>query len=140
MPSKRIDHRGHTGSLPPTTVIKVQHALNGSRLQAINETPRCIVERTVLLCLLLLRRVHFLRVEVDDLITGLDSRTVSLDGADAIFGLAGGFNFRLGRARVRFGGEAGRGDGGLREIDAESEGHNFRDVGVWPVDFDRDTE
>jgi len=48
LPTEGVDDTGNGGSLPSADEIKVQHALDGFRLQAVDECTRILIEEFVL--------------------------------------------------------------------------------------------
>ena len=135
-----VNHGSDGRRLASTRVVKVEHALDGTGLETVDERAGLSIEgpepRTAGLRL---------RLELDDVVRGLRALAIRVDRADGLVGVSHRRNLLdLGRgARGLDALEAtGGGVGGLAlgEVNAECEGDDLGDVGVGAEDTDRDTE
>ena len=138
MPAKGVDHGSNGRGLSSARVIKVEHALDGARLETIHERTRVGVERPV-------RRTSGTRalgLKVDDMVRRLRAFAIRVDRTNGIVALCDGGNLSWGC--IRLNGmkaiNANVGGLGLADVNAKSEGYDLSDVCVWAKDADRDAQ
>jgi hypothetical protein len=138
VPAKGINHGSNGRRLPAARIIKVEHALDGARLETIHERTGGGVERPV-------RRASSglaLGFKVDDMVRNLCSLAIRVDRTNGIGAVCDGGNLCWGC--IGLDGpkaiNANVGGVGLADVNAKSEGYDLSDVCVWAEDADRDAQ
>lgn len=136
-----VDHSSDGGGLTTAGVVEVQHTLDSTGLETVDEGAGVGIERpepgaTVL---------GDLGLEVDDVVGCLGTLTIGVDGTNSLIGVRDGSDLvtlrRRGSGLDALQSASGSIGGlALREVDAESEGDNLGNVGVGTEDADGDTQ
>ena len=136
--SEGVDHGSDRGGLSATREVKVEHSLDSTGLETKDERSGVLIERPV-------RRstgdgVPGSVLERDDVVAGLVSGPVGLDGTETFGSVRDGRRGLLTRLELL----GDRGDGRLGlvrlSLDSESHGDNVGDVGLGTKDLDLDAE
>ena len=140
MSTEGIDHGSNTWGAPSTRIIKVQHPLDSTGLQSIDQAAGGIIERPVPRS----RTRLALLIKTDDLVVGLDAGSVGADGTN--FTTSG---LDLGRMDI---GRRGTGCGRRNRngnptflasalvLHAQSKRDDIRNVRLGTVNLDRDAQ
>ena len=138
--TKGVDHGGDRGGLSSTGKVKVEHSLDSTGLKTKDEGSGGLVERPVSGSTRVGATGSLL--ERDNVVTGLVSRSVSLDRTQTLGGIGNGRRAEL--TRLELLGDGDGSDGGLLlvglSLDAESHGDNVSDVGLGTEHLDLDSE
>ena len=133
-----VDHGSDRRGFAAAGEVKVEHALDGSWLQTEDEGAGSLVEGTEPGASTVLSVA-----EADDVVVGLLTRAISLDGADGVLrGAARGLVAAVGMTvgvSVR-GGSDGPSHSRGRALDAESHGHDGGDGRLGAVNLHEDTD